>query len=483
MPERIPVGLRCLCLALLMEVFIGSATRGAEFTLAEPATDARVFSVRSRLTVEGSINTSSPGMPPSELRMKVDGKLSYLERRIAPAGKDADSLRSVRYYQVADAAIDVAGRQTVNQLPESSRIVVAEGHRSGLRLWNPQTRMTRETIELLRSPGDSLALIGVLPKTAVASGATWQPEYWVLPLLTGVEAISKNRFDCRLEKVDSQFAVIALDGEIEGAIHGAITKIAVTGQVAWDLQGRYIRQAKVTQTEERAVGAVSPGMKVTATMYVDRQPSAVAGALTDELTASIPVNPDPELLALTFDTAGGVRVVLDRNWHVFHQNAEVAVLRLVEDGSLIAQCNVSSVPTVAAGSHTPDEAFVADIRTALGGQLQKLESAETLKSPDGLRLYRVIASGQARNVALHWLYYLCTAPDGRQTAFVFSVESQLLDRLAGRDRAIVESIQFAASPQPRPASPAVRQTSGTTIQPGRTAAAGPRSPDTSDGQE
>ena len=118
------------------------------------------------------------------------------------------------------------------------------------------------------------------------------------------------------------------------------------------------------------------------------------------------------------------------------------MLRLVEKGSFIAQCNVAKVPDVEAGSHTPEQQFQEDIAKALGEKLKEIVKAEELQSDDGIYRYRVTAVGQVGEIAVTWFYYLCTAPNGQQTAFVFAVETPLVERLANRDLGIVSSLSL-----------------------------------------
>lgn len=440
-------------LSAIAMMVLSAMTATAGVSMSSSADDDRVFSVRCRLEVAGDLQTAAPDSKGVTLPLKVDARLSFLERRLPAGGKDAEAFRAVRNYQVSEARIEVSGQPTENNLPSDGRLIVAEGRSNGVRLWSPSQPLTFDSLDLLSTPGDSLALHALLPETEVETGATWQPAYWVLPMLTGVEAVSKHQLTCRLEKIDERFAVVAVEGSVEGAIDGAFTKIAVTGQIAWDLDGKHIRQAKVTQTEERTVGVVSPGMKVTATMYVDRQPSSLEGPLTGSRVESIPIVPEPEQLALQFNSPWDFHFACDRNWHLFHQTKDVAVLRLVEKGSLIAQCNVSKVPQVAAGSHTPEQTFQNDIRTALAGQLQQIAKAEELETTDGRWLYRVTATGMSRNTPMTWYYYLCAAPDGRQVAYAFSLETRFAEQFANRDLGFARSLTFGSRPTSTAARP------------------------------
>lgn len=442
-----------ISMATLTLLAISSASKAAEpISVSEPASEQRVFSVRARLQVNGHIETSSAPTPKSGqenvseesngLKLSVDGKFSFLERRLPAGGQDADAFRALRRYQLAEADITIDGQKTINQLPPDARQIVAEGTGTGIRVWSPDTRMSYLAVELLRSPGDSLALAALLPKTPVEQGTSWEPPYWTLPMLTGIEAVSKTTLKCSVSKVSEQYVVMQVSGAVEGATLGAFANIEVDGQIAWDRKAGHVRQARITQTEERTVGAVSPGMKVTATIYVDRQISGVQGGLTDSAIDAIPISPEADQLALAFSCPWNLTFDCDRDWHVFHQTKDVAVLRYLRNGSLIAQCNVSPVPQAAAGSHTPEPQFQADIQTALGSQFRKIEKAEQIPTTDGRWLYRVTATGVARNVPMHWFYYLCAAPDGRQVALVYTVESKLVEQFGGQDIAQVRSLQF-----------------------------------------
>jgi len=439
-----------------------SSTAAGPISISESATEQRVFSVRCRLQVDGNIETTAQpsadsnakkeAEKSSNLKLNVDGKFSFLERRLPAGGQDADAFRALRRYQLAEADITIDGQKTVNQLPDAARQIVAEGTNTGIRVWSPDTRMSYLAVELLRSPGDSLALAALLPKTPVEQGTSWEPPYWTLPMLTGIEAVSKSTLNCSVSKIDSQYVVIQITGNVEGATLGAFANIEIDGQIAWDRKAGHIRQTKITQREKRTVGAVSPGMNLTATVYVDRQLSGVKGGLTDEAVDAIPISPETDQLALAFQCPWNLTFGCDRDWHVFHQTKDVAVLRYIRNGSLIAQCNVSPVPQAAAGNHTSEPQFQSDIQTALGSQFRRIEKAEEIPTTDGRWIYRVTATGVARNVPMHWFYYLCAAPDGRQVAFVYAVESRLVEQFGGQDIAQVRGLQF----QPAVASTAAR---------------------------
>ena len=146
------------------------------------------------------------------------------------------------------------------------------------------------------------------------------------------------------------------------------------------------------------------------------------------------------------ETPGRGRLLHDRNWHIFHQTPRVAILRRLENGQLVAQCNLSKAPDVAAGKMTGRDEFLRDVKTALGPRLRELVSVEPLRlrsAGPGQRGWRITASGIDHGLPMHWFYYLCTHPSGRQLSIVFAVESDRLKSWRQRDRDIVSRLEIA----------------------------------------
>lgn len=415
----------------------------------EPIQDARTFKVDSTIKVEGQLETAIKSGKARSLELNVDGKLLYLERRLPGTGRDAEAFRSLRYYEEATATIDVQGQKTFARGRDMHRMIVAEGQTEGLSLHSPTSPLMPSELELMNSPGDSLPVLALLPQTDVEVGEVWTPDRWVLQSLTGLEAVLKSELTCKLESVEDELAVISFEGSIDGATVGAQTEITIDGKLQFRLDKNFISRLEMKQTEKRSVGSVSPGMKVTASVNWNRTLEPTTGPLTDEKLASIPLETKPESKYLSFEPPWDVRLLLPRDWYVFHQTGQVAVLRLLDKGSLIAQTNISKIPSVKAGEHTSEEQFQQDIRTSLGDKLIEILKAENLSPEDGRYIHRVTVAGKANDVPVRWIYYLCTAPNGRQISFVFTVDEKLVEQLGDRDSDVVLSLEFL-EPKPAP---------------------------------
>lgn len=437
-----------IVLAAVVPVFADPTT---PHTLEEQNDDGRVFQIDSHVVVTGSLETASGGGKSVSHKLKVDARQRFLERRLSGTGRDAETLRSLRQYQSARATINVAKQVTSARLRNDRRQVVAQGRREGIEFASPSGRMTFGELELLHTPGDVLAILPLLPQGSVAIGDEWDTDSWAIQMLTSTEAVLESELKCKLDSIVNDIAKVTIHGSIKGATDGASTEIKLSGHYLFDLKRDFVTQLELEQKEKRSVGPVTPGIDIVASVRLKRGLSAAVGPLDDATVATIPLEMDESLLMLELRTPWNLRFQHGRGWHVFHQSGQVAVLRLLDKGSLIAQCNISKITDAKPGRHTSEEQFQKDIRSALGEKLKEISQAELLTRDDKEFRYRVTAIGESNGLAMTWLYYLCADQSGHQVAFVFAVETKLLDRLSNRDLGMIQSLQFLDS-NVRPAS-------------------------------
>jgi hypothetical protein len=435
---------RSLAFAFLAAWFVAfPAARAAEqFTLAPPAAQSGVENVEIHFSVSGTAEFAVQKGQSLTHPLSAEATLKYRERALPGAGRDARALRALRFYDAIDAKIRVADHVTNPQLADNRRLLVAEGRSEGVLFYSPQGPLTAIELELLRAPGDSLALLSLLPPKPVAVGEKWSPPTWAGQMLTDTEAVAKSDLSCTLESVTDGQAKVKFDGTLEGATAGSSGKIEVHGFLLYDIKAQQVTRAEMQQSEDRTIGPVSPGLKVKATSVVTRTPATSDAGVTKEAAAAVPLEPPAALTQLEFRTPWNVEFRHDREWHVFQQTDQIAVLRLMDQGDFVAQCNLAPVRAANRGEHVPEKQFQTDIRTSLGTRLKTIDKAETLPTGDDRFLYRVIASGESNKVPITWIYFLCAAPSGLQTSFVFSVETSLREKLGGRDLEMLKSLRF-----------------------------------------
>jgi hypothetical protein len=342
--------------------------------------------------------------------------------------------------------VRVGDRTTVPELRAERRRLVVRADRGGLLSYSPDGPLTAQEVELIPSLGDPLLLAALLPGREVVVGETWNPEPWVCPAIAGTEVSFNSAVTCRLERVEAGIATVSVEGTVSGAAKGATSETTLSGTLQYDVERKSVIGARITQAEKRSVGPVAPGMTLNLTAELRR--SAADSDFPAELVASIPLEPAAESLRIEHPLLFGARLVCDRDWTAFQSTSRLVVLRLLDDGGIVAQCNVAPGPKVAPGERTPERQFQEDVAKALGDKLDKIVSADEVLGPSKNRIYRVTAVGTSEGTAMVWRYYLVSAPDGQQAAFAFTAEDSQLARLADRDVALVNSLEFLAPPTP-----------------------------------
>src|SRR5436190_2804993 len=168
----------------------------------------------------------------------------------------------------------------------------------------------------------------------------------------------------------------------------------VSGHLLYDREQKLVSRIEVSQTEKRAIGAVSPGLDVVAKVVISRRVAEHPARLTDKDLVGLPIEPNAANRLLLLEApAWSLRIYHDRRWHLFHQSSDMALLRLLEQGGFVAQCNIKKLAQAEPGQHVSEEQFQTDIRQTLGKNFQEIVQSEKLKLKDGLFVFRVVAVG------------------------------------------------------------------------------------------
>jgi hypothetical protein len=114
----------------------------------------------------------------------------------------------------------------------------------------------------------------------------------------------------------------------------------------------------------------------------------------------------------------------------------------MDRGELIAQCNVSVLPSLKKGKAVTLAQFQEDMRKNLDTNFGTFVNARESTTSQGYLVYRVEAAGTASQLPVRWIYYLLTDTEGRRVALVFTMEGDLVKPFGSADRQIVESLAF-----------------------------------------
>jgi len=411
--------------------------------------------------VEGKLKLNADGKEVQHLPLKVHAELQYAERVLAQSKQWSD-VRLARSYETAQATIRLRESELKNQLRAERKLIVVESTMAQpSAVFSPLGPLTREELELVETTASGLALEALLPPRALKIGGQWPLADGAVARLLGLEAVSQHDVACTLDSVKDNLAIVSLAGKVAGAVGGVSSDIELKGKLNFDLKQRAVTWLTVACKENRAVGHAQPGFEVVTTLRLVSAPVKAVAELSDKALANLPLKASqPQLLIDLASEAGGFQLTHDRRWSVLFERGDATVLRLVDRGDLIAQCNISPVAPLGSGEQLTLEGFQADVKRVLGKNFEQIAEASEEASDAQIRILRVVVAGKADDLAIQWTYYHLSDDHGRRASLVFTIESSLLERFAAIDRELIDGFRFTAENQPSPAAPKSAVNSG-----------------------
>jgi hypothetical protein len=409
--------------------------------------------VKALVAVEGNLKLNADGKEVQHLPLKVEAELQYAERVLSHAKQWSD-FRLARSYATAQAHIRLRDSELKNQLRDDRQIVAAEAAGAAPPvLYSPLGPFTREELELIQIPAAGLALEALLPPRVLKIGGEWSLSDATVCRLLGLEAVSQQDFACTLDSVQDNLAIVSLAGKITGAVGGVSSDIELKGKLNYDLKQRAVTWLTLAYKEERAVGHAQPGFEVVTTLKLVAAPCRPVAQLDDASLANLPQKASPPALALELQAAdSGFQLLHDRRWSVMFDRPDTTVLRFVDRGDLVAQCNISPRPALGPQEQLTLEGFQADVKRVLGKNFEQIVEASEETTDSRLHILRVVVAGKAGDLNIHWTYFHLSNEQGRRATFVFTIESGLLERFATIDRDLVDGFTFTAEKQPKAAA-------------------------------
>jgi len=413
------------------------------------------------LEVEGHLKVgdavSLEGAKATPLKMSAKATLSYDEKTLAVPEGPEGVLRSVRSYEKAEATIHIGNDEIRPMLREERRLIGVEATGPETTLFSPRGMLTREELDLVDPPGNSLVLDRLLPEKAVAVGDGWKLPDDVLAAICGLEEIGSNDVTSTLVAVDDGTARMEMAGRLAGVVTGLSTKIEVKGKYSFEIKAGRITWFALLIKEDRTPGPIGPGLDVVARLRMKVVPGADSARLTSRALEGLPLEPTAELERLSYAPPDGTwQVSHDRRWVVVSEHENTAVLRMVEEGDYVAQCNIASAPRPNGESATKLPDFQEDIRTALGKSFKQFVRASESTGEAGKHVYRVEVSGEVSDVPIQWIYYLLGDPQGRRVVAAFTIQGEMVERFQEADQELIRTLRLGdpkVAARPKPAAP------------------------------
>jgi hypothetical protein len=453
----------------------GSAQSSEGILLREAVRRGSTSRVRIELKAQGLYR---PGLPPEKVSgesrlpkprsLDVQTRLIFSERVLdfeedstPGAEKDSRTRRSdgrtsrgrprkvVRHVIQAAAAINGEVRPFATILRPEVSLLVAERRRQNgpVVVVSPTGPLTRPELEVVQAIGDPLALSDVLPGGTVGIGQHWRVGPLAAQTVSGYDLITANELDASLQSIDRAKVRIQLHGRIEGSANGGKGLITCEGTVTFDRQVGWIDRLEVNRAEVRSPGPVEMGLDVKSTLTMTRQDDPPPATLSDAGLAGLPLEITPanqRLLLVTPD--GTATLVHDRHWYSYWDDPKLSVLKRIEGGQVVAQCNISVGRGAGRGRHQDPTQFRDEVRRALKGRfVQFLGAGEVDGDPAGGYRYKVGIQGRDGDLGIVWYYYLVASPDGDQLVAVFTLTDRYAQAFGDQDVAMIGTLRWNRS--------------------------------------
>lgn len=434
-----------------------TATTAAPVSLREASRVGASSRVVVALKAEGKFLEAVPvrvpekaGSPRPRL-LKVETRTEFAERVLA-IDASGRATRGARRVLQATSALDGEIRARATALRPAVSLLVAERRDESVVVFSPAGPLTRPELEIVEGLGDPMAISGLLPDRPVAVGDRWRVGRDAVRGLSGYDALATNALDATLEALDAASAMIRLKGEIRGAALGGEGTITCDGTLAFDRATGQINRLVVDRHEARKAGPVEEGLDIDSTLTVERRPVDTVAELGDAVIDALPRDRDPghELLILIAPD-GKYTMEHERSWHIYWDDPRLTVLKQLDHGEVIAQCNLNVGPKVARGKHQDPDQFRDDVRRALGKRFVEFVGVgEVEGDPAGGYRYKVGVRGRHEDVGIVWDYFLIASPEGDQVLATFTYAAAQAHTFGDQDLRLIGSFRWTGGPGPKP---------------------------------
>lgn len=382
------------------------------------------------------------------LKMSAVGQLEYQERVLVYPASEEGVWRSIRHYDSATATLKIGQGGAKPSLRNERRLIQVGVRGTSTTLFAANGNLTREELDLLNIAGNgvanSLVLDRLLPERPVSAGDRWPHSRQLAGALLGLDSVEKSDLQSELVDVSGNVARVQMGGRVEGVSEGSQVSSDVKAKYQVDLKTKRVSWLGLLVRENREIGEVVPGTDVVLRLEMKITPLEKSKHLTDAAVMAVRPEPSAENLDLEHRSADGAWTLgYGRDWYVTADERALTVMKLMDRGERVAQCNVSSLSKVDAAKLPTLAEFQEEVRGALGKNFGEFVEAGQSVNQLKYRVYRVVTRGMVNELPIEWHYYLVANEHGQQAAFAFTVDAGLASRLGAIDKAVVNQLRFA----------------------------------------
>ncbi|MEM9940286.1 MAG: hypothetical protein AAF939_01775 [Planctomycetota bacterium] len=354
--------------------------------------------------------------------------------------------QAIRYFDKASGKIRLGGGKTAPSLGESNRYVIArlkkeQGYR--VEMASITDMLSPAELEIVDQPADPLTISKLLFKKSVQEGQSWKPDNLALAKFLGVREVKKSSVKLTAKKMNANSARVYISGTVDADVYDVESFMKISGLFVVDRKQNVLTTMKLTIEENRKPGQIEPGFEGKVSMDMRITSEASSAKLSDESLAKISSQNKIKQRIKLESQAIGYRLQFDPRWKVIASDEEAALLRLMDRGQLLAQCNFVILPQRSRNQLISLEDYKQQVqRIAESDDNAEMKTANSRVSPTGNRVSQVVVRGIEQGLPIQWIYYHIGNSDGRQLTLVFTMDAEVADRVAGFANRIVDEFDF-----------------------------------------
>ncbi|MBU6222769.1 MAG: hypothetical protein KGR24_08475, partial [Planctomycetes bacterium] len=230
------------------------------------------------LTAKGEIHGPATGSKEGARQpISMEARFRFTETLEAP-GADA---MAVRQYAQAEATLEADGGKQSLTLPADARRVAVTRLGTTPQPYLPEAHLSRDELELLETPFDSVLLEDLLPGRPVVADDHWPLAGDLAAGLLAIDTVEAGTLEARIADIADGRARVVLEGVVDGAVDGVPTHVVVDGEftvAAEPDEDGFVLTGDVTKLdvvvkERRQASHVAAGFEIEATLAVARAPA------------------------------------------------------------------------------------------------------------------------------------------------------------------------------------------------------------------
>jgi len=377
--------------------------------------------------------------------LKAVAGFRYEERVLDFQVSEKPFFKSIREYSLAKVKMNIGETERTPNLDSNHRFVVCEINNKRASLFSPQGPLKSEQLLLIEEiPGNTLCLDLLLPPKPVKIGDSWKiPDSALLPFLN-IDGVLEQTLEATLLSVADDLALVQVVGDSQGAYLGTFSEMTVNAKYQFDLRAQRINWLGMLLEEQRSIGHVVPGVDVKARLQVQISPLDAPKNLTDDDLKAFNFNPNETVIRLRYEDGKGLwRFHHPRSWYIIQDDQNSTLLRMLDKGNFVAQCNIVAMPKTDPKTPTPLKQFAEKLVKGLEKNSITVVASEESHNSAGYHELRVILDGKVeKDLPLRWVYFLLTDKNGFQTLVVFVIEAERLSQFGDSDEKIIDSFRM-----------------------------------------